>query len=119
MSYVLDIIRERLDISTPEGAHSLRHLVPAFIHPDTGKMYVGRKGDTHNDIIDRNPHEIDPIHKDLFDSHDRGFFHVVNKTFISKAASGLDSSDLMTRTQRMRKLARESLLLVGVSSSML
>jgi hypothetical protein len=115
--YILSIL-ERLDMSTPEGRTALRHLIPAFKHPETGKLYVGRRGDTHNDIIDRHAGEIDPIHKDLFDSNDRGFYHTLNKTFVSKADSGLDSADLMgSKVNKMRRLQRDSLLLTAVSTS--
>ena len=102
MSYILAIL-ERLDINTPEGAKVFRNYVPAFVHPETKKMYVGRRGETHNDIIDKYPHEIDPIHKDMMNSHDRGFYNTLHKTFTSKAQSGWDSSDLMSIRQRELK----------------
>jgi hypothetical protein len=118
--YGTESLEERLDMSTPEGREALRFLYPAFRHPDTGKMYIGRRGETHNDIIDRHADEIDPIHKDKFDSNDRGFYHSRTKTFISKADSGLDSADLMgSKVNKMRRLQRDSLLLNRVSLSII
>jgi hypothetical protein len=84
-------------------------LVPAFKHPQPGKLYIGRRGDTHNDIIDSHPDEIDPSHRDNPDPYEGGFYNHKNHTFINKADSGLDSADLMTKLQRMRKLGLEHL----------
>jgi hypothetical protein len=57
----------------------------------------------------RLPDRIAVSHKDNPDPYERGFYNHKNHTFISKADSGLDSADLMTKLQRMRKLGLESI----------
>jgi hypothetical protein len=104
-SHVLQVLDYLSEHSYP---FDTKTLVPAFKHPVTGKLYIGRRGDTHNDIIDSHPDEIDPPHKDNPNPYDRGFYNQKDKSFINKADSGLDSADLMTKMQRMRKLGVES-----------
>ena len=103
MSYILRALNQ-LEHSYP-GDTSV--LVPAFKHPKTGKLYIGRRGDTHNDVIDSHPDEIHSSHRDNPDPYERGFYNHKTHTFINKADSGLDSADLMTKLQRMRKLGLE------------
>lgn len=100
MSYVLSIIEHSYPFDTSS-------LIPAFKHPETGKLYIGRRGETHNDIIDK--HGFGQAHKDYPNPYDRGFYNTRDKSFITKADSGLDSADLMTKAQRMRKLGVETL----------
>lgn len=70
-----------------------KHLRPAIklnYHPHT--LYVGKVGDTHQDIKEK--HNLSGI------SQKDGMYHTKKKEF---HPSAIDSTDLMSDSQRMRK----------------
>ena len=79
--------------------------LPAIKHPDTGKLLVGRRGETHEDIGDR--HGLDDRQRD---QRNRGFYDPLTRQYHTKAETGMDSADLMTPYQKMRKFGRFEVL---------
>jgi hypothetical protein len=92
--------------------HVVRRLLPAVKHLKTGKVYTGRRGDQHYDIIVNHGLQSD---YDDWTLHDKpnvlsfGFHDPKTKKFLSREESGvLYSSSLMSKIQRMRKYGTES-----------
>jgi hypothetical protein len=76
----------------------------------SGRLYVGKRGRTHQDIIENTP-ELKKhwdTHDDPYETHQRGFYHPKEKTFYDDDDSLLDSVEMMTKHQRFRAVGSES-----------
>ena len=76
-----------------------KYLRPAIQNIKTKEVYIGKPGETHEDVKDR--HGIDYYYR----NHNMGFYHTKTKEFHPNSA--IDSTDLMTKVQRMRKFGTE------------
>jgi hypothetical protein len=83
----------------------------ALRHKKTGKLLIGRRGDSHFDIEDRwipkDSYDFGSIPKPNKD-YDRGYHDPLTKKFHHTTEVGFDTPDLMTKVQRMRKFSTES-----------
>ena len=81
----------------------LRRIKPALIA--NGKVFIGRRGDEHEDIEKRYGVKADP-YKYGKDKDTHGFYDPRKKSFHSRSEtdfSDLDTPELMTKAQRIRK----------------
>ena len=82
-------------------------LVPALKHNKTGEMIIGKRGEEHLDAFRRHfPKEINPVNHNLDTDYNAGFYDPKKKTYYnSHFVHGvfLDTPDLMTKTQRIRR----------------
>ena len=81
-------------------------LVPAVQYGK--KILRGKRGETHNDIYARHP-EVDHTKMKTTDpNYPRdGSYDLRKRKFYDKEKSGIDSTDLMTKVQRMRYFGNE------------
>jgi hypothetical protein len=115
MSYVLNIMNmippngvgEHSLGSIPEISDSMKsRLRPAVRDPDNGRIYVGKRGESHDDLTQR--HLSKHIgNTDYYDNH-FGFYDPATKKFHVASNLDLDSTHLMSKGQRFRKYGSES-----------
>jgi hypothetical protein len=109
VSYVLSVLDE-IELSPETKAR----LVPAIKHPITGKLYTGRRGEIHPDILKRTdlPETWAGLDRVGYkrDIHS-GYYDHTNKKFYSRddIAGGLDATELMSKWQRIKRFGYEAL----------
>jgi hypothetical protein len=96
-------------MATSIGRGQLKNRVlPAVMHPDSGNLYVGKRGDLHEDIILNNT--------DLYNIREAllfvcigalGYWDPHDKKYISRRLVNFDATDLMTKIARIRKFGHE------------
>jgi hypothetical protein len=106
MSYVLKILIEHSLGSISNVSASMKsRLLPAVRDPDTLHVHVGKRNETHDDLTQK--HLSKHIgNTEYYDNH-LGFYDPHTKRFHVASNLDLDSTDLMTKTQRMRKYGTE------------
>lgn len=67
---------------------------PALRRKGSGKLHIGRRGETHEDLIAK--HKLDTEHASQYES---GYYHGPTKTYHSRKRLQFDSTDLMTPHQ--------------------
>ena len=83
----------------PKDKETLARLVPAIKRRDTGKIHIGKRGQFHDEIPKRGTWRDD--------SYDVGYYDPSKRKF--RGYTDLDSTDLMTPVQRMRKFGNEEI----------
>ena len=80
-----------------------KRLRPAIKHPTTGKLYIGKRGDTHDDLmmkhLSRDDYEKYEDNHDYKDNH-TGFHDRKTGDFYTSRYTAVDSTDLMTIRQK-------------------
>ena len=119
MSYVLDVLEHLYteyrvaddEESVDAGDDVKSRLRPAIIHPATRKLYMGKRGDLHQDIMHKHytPDELMSYDTEMSRWDHTGFYDPHTRKFHKASAIELDATDLMTPIQRMRKLGTESI----------
>jgi hypothetical protein len=83
------------------------HLIPAMKMND--QMFVGQRGKTHDDVYNKNYDAIQAA-GGYTESPTNGFYDPRTKVFYTRRELGdLDSTDLMSKLQRMRKYSTEGI----------
>jgi len=91
--------------------HVKARLVPAIKHPQTGKIYLGKRGDDHSEVMERHGF-VDSNRRLKVQGWDStihtGYYDHVGKRFYTHHEAGFHASDLMSGPQRFRKYGSES-----------
>jgi hypothetical protein len=92
------------------GSTVKARLLPAIKHPVTGKLHTGKRGDTHDDLMmsHLSSSEYDK-HNDNYDYHDNhtGYYDPHSRKFYASGRTEVDTTDLMTKSQRVRRYGSE------------
>jgi hypothetical protein len=83
-------------------------LVPAVKHPKTGKIYLGRRGDSHKDVMTRHKLGWRALGLSFNSIEHTGYYDHATKRYYSHREAGFHSTDLLTPLQRFKKYGSES-----------
>lgn len=98
------------DDENPEDREDLiKHGLPAFRHRKEGWIHKGKRGETHGDLRNQLAGFDPEVRQNMYHTIERGFWHKRKKEFISGNKTTIDTPDLMTTHQRMKRFGRPDL----------